>query len=206
MKNKIQSLLDQAESQKQSAEDGASTVTSARREFSEISVAEDYFVRLKEKLLQIRKWNAESGLTKFELFDENGNLCQRETAVVNDFIRLSLAGSGKNDWVKIAEIYESSDQAVVTVKPSLNPTEKQPDQTTISHFYTDRSNNNFCLEKQEKTINFYVIGLSEITNTAETKNFFETIRNVATSNVGYYLGIQKAEWKLFCENFLEIKK
>lgn len=206
MVNKIQSLLEKAESQKHSSEDGASTVTTASRDFAEFSAAENSFVRLKEKLFQIRKWNAESGLTSFELFDENGNLCARETAVVGDFVRISLAGSGKNDWVKIADISENSNQAVVTVKPSADPTEKATDEATISHFYTDESSNNFCLEKNEKTINFYVIGLSEKTNFAETKNFIETIRNVATSNVGYYLGIQKAEWKLFCENFLEIKK
>jgi hypothetical protein len=108
--------------------------------------------------------------------------------------------------VKIIEIIHEQDEAIVSVKPSYNPTENQPDKNATSHFFTDDAINNFCLGKNRETVSFYVIGLNEKTNTNETENFIETVRNVAVANVGSYLGIQKSEWKIFCENFLETKR
>ena len=40
----------------------------------------------------------------------------------------------------------------------------------------------------------------------ESSNPIEAARNIATANLGYYLGIQKAMWKDFCKNFLEIEE
>jgi hypothetical protein len=48
----------------------------------------------------------------------------------------------------------------------------------------------------------YVIGLNEITNTEKTGGLLESARNLATANLGHYLGVQKAAWTKFCENFL----
>jgi hypothetical protein len=93
---------------------------------------------------------------------------------------------------------------VLTVKPSFDPTEKAADKESTSHFFTNEATNNFCLQRDEKSILFYVIGLHEKTNLGETENALETARNAAVANLGYYLGIQKAEWKTFCRNFLEI--
>jgi hypothetical protein len=47
----------------------------------------------------------------------------------------------------------------------------------------------------------YVIGLNERLNSGHTSGMIETVRNTAVANIGYYLGIQKAEWKKFCESF-----
>ncbi len=206
MNDKIQNLLAQAEAQARTSETGESSITFASRAFSDATEAEDSFKHLKQKLFHIRSWNAESFMTSFELFDKDGKPNQRETAAVGDFMRLSLAGSGKDDWVKIIEITEKPDEAIVSVKPSYNPTENQPVKNATSHFFTDDSTNNFCLGKNRETVIFYVIGLNEKTNTSETENFIEIVRNVAVSNIGCYLGIQKSEWKIFCDNFLETKK
>lgn len=205
MSNKIQQLLESAERQARSSENGESSVTFARRTFSEATALEESYVRLKQKLYRVREWNAASALTSFELFEENGALCTRKEAAAGDFIRLSLAGSGKDDWVKISEIFDAPNEVVMRVKPTYNPTANPADKTTISHFFGGAATNNFCLEKSDATLSFYVIGLSEKTNTEETENLVEKIRNFATSNVGYYLGIQKSEWQTFCENFLELK-
>ncbi len=205
MNNKIQNLLEQAERQARISETGESSITFASRAFSDADEAENSFNHLKQKLFHIRSWNAESFLTSFELFDKDGKPSRRESAVVGDFIRLSLAGSGKDDWVKIIEITEEPDEAVISVKPSYNPTENQPDKNATSHFFTNDSTNNFCLGKNRETLIFHVIGLDEKTNTNETENFIETVRNVAVSNIGCYSGIQKSEWKIFCKNFLEIE-
>ncbi len=206
MNDKIQNLLAQAERQARTSETGESSITFASRAFSDANKAEDSFNHLKQKLFHIRSWNAKSFLTSFELFDKDGKPSQTESAAVGDFIRLSLAGSGKDDWVKIIKITEKPDEAIITVKPTYNPTENQPDRNATSHFFTADSTNNFCLGKNRETISFYVIGLDEKTNTNETGNFIETVRNVAVSNIGSYLGIQKGEWKTFCENFLESEK
>jgi hypothetical protein len=62
------------------------------------------------------------------------------------------------------------------------------------------------LEKSNAIVSFYVIGLSEKTNTDETESFIEKARNVAVSKGGPYFGIQKGEWKTFCANFVRLKE
>jgi len=206
MNNKIQHLLDQAERQTKSSSAAESSVTCSNRVFSTDSEADIFFAKLKQKLLRINEWNGKSVLTSYELFDDSGSSCQRNTATVGDFIRLTLHGSGKYDWVKIIAIDDAFDEIVLTVKPSFNPTEKQTETQATSHFFSSESTNNFCLRRKESTIDFCVVGLDEQTNTEETKNFVETARNFAAANIGYYFGIQKAEWKMFCDNFLETGK
>ncbi len=206
MNSEIQSLLEKAAAIENSSVEEMSSVASARRDFATVSDAEKAFGEFHRKLFQIRKWNADSGLMSFELFDETGSVCDREMAKVNDFIRITLTGSGKSDWVKIIRIDELSDEIILTVKPSYNPTETVPDQSVTSHFFTGESTNNFCLQRAGEAVNFYVIGLDEKSNTQDTNNIIETARNVATANLGHYLGIQTGEWTKFCKNFLETEK
>ncbi|MBA2620449.1 MAG: hypothetical protein H0U87_04545 [Acidobacteria bacterium] len=205
MSRKIEGLLEKAALITNSSDDEMSSVASAKRNYSNAFEAENFFVKFKEKLFQIRKWNALSGLSSYELFDANGNVCKRETTIVGDFIRITLHGSGMSDWVRVVNIDEDSDEIILTVQPTYNPTEETLDAGFTSHFFTAESTNNFCLQKTGETINFYVVGLHEKSNTEDTKNIIETVRNVATANLGHYLGIQKGEWTTFCENFLEIK-
>jgi hypothetical protein len=206
MNRKIPILLAQAERESNSPAPEKSSVASASRKFRGSPETEEAFHRLKGKLFRIDEWNSESGISSFELFDENGNAAPKKTAAVNDFIKITLPGSGKDDWVKIIEIYDAPGEVVLTVQPSPNPAEKKPDENTTSHFFTADSTNNFCLEKTDEALNFFVIGLSEKANTDDTKNVLETVRNYATANLGHYLGIQMGEWKTFCENFLEAGK
>jgi hypothetical protein len=203
MISKIQNLLEKAAAIANSSNEEMSSVTSSQRNYSKTSEAEKAFGEFHQKLFQIRKWNAHSGLSSFELFDKDGNVCKREAAKIGDFIRITLSGSGKNDWVKIIGIEQIPNETVLTAQPSYNPTDETPDKSVISHFFTDESTNNFCLQQTGEIIHFYVIGLHEKSNTQETNNIIETARNVATANLGHYLGIQKAEWTTFCENFLE---
>lgn len=204
MNDKIRHLLKTAERQAQTSEKKESSITFASRAFSNAREAEHSFEHLKRKLFHIESWNGQSFLTSFELFDRDGRPTRKDAeAAVGDFIRLSLAGSGKYDWVKVIEITEDTNNATVSVRPSYNPTEEQPDKNSTSHFFTNASTNNFCLEKDGQIVSFHIIGLDEETNTDETENFIETIRNVAVANLGCYLGIQKSEWKIFAENFLQ---
>ena len=202
MKKRIQRLLEEAEAQKHSSGTGESSITSASRAFSKTHDADDFFNKLRPEFFHVREWNKKATLTSFELFDEKGDISERQNAVVGDFIRLSMAGTGKNDWVKVIEIIDEAGEAILIIKPSYDPTENEPDKNTTSHFFTSDATNSFCLEKNKKIVSIYVIGLSERSNTDETGSFVEKVRNVAVSKVGPYFGIQKGEWKTFCANFL----
>lgn len=201
MKSKIESLLKLADSPAAQT----SLVTSASRFFPTVNEATTFFQTLTEKLLHIEHWNKVSEISSFTHFDENGNARQPQNlAAVGSMVKVSLPGSGKDDWVKIIEIHDAPEEFVLTLQPSFDPTDKDNEKYT-SHFLVNTSTNNFCLQRKHAKINFYVIGLGEKTNTADSGGLIETARNFAASNIGYFFGIQKAQWQTFCENFLEIE-
>ncbi len=202
---KIQTLLEQAARQNDSATPDDSSVVKAARVFSTAVEAEKAFSFFRKRLLQIEHWNRFSEISSFQLYDKNGNAEPDRLAAVGDFIKVTLPGSGKDDWIKIIEINELPNEVVLTVQPSEDPTDEANKQTT-SHFFISDSTNNFCLQRKEGKIKFYVIGLNEQTNTEDTSGVLETIRNVATANLGCFLGIQKTQWETFCKNFLESEK
>lgn len=198
MSGKIQNLLQHAE-----ADSEHSSVSSAKRQFPDGETAQRFFSILKTRLFNVDEWNEHSTISSFELFDENGYASESKTFFKGVFIRISLKGSGKYDWVKFTDLYESADEIIITVKPTFDPTADPPDKSSTSHFFTAESTNNFCLLSDDLSISLYVIGLNEKQNTTETSNKLEMIRNVATANLGSYLGIQNAEWESFCKSFLD---
>ncbi|MCY7375442.1 MAG: hypothetical protein LH472_05670 [Pyrinomonadaceae bacterium] len=111
MAGKIENLLAQAN--QKTAE--ASSVTSASRVFQIAAEAEKVFHKLKEKLFDIERWNAESGITGFSLYDAEGAAQAGKRAAVGDFIKAVLPASGKDDWVKITEIFDAPEESVLTV-------------------------------------------------------------------------------------------
>lgn len=205
MSSKIKILLERTAAVTDFSEDKMSSIARAERTFSDESEAKIRFGELREKLFRVERWNADSGLSSFELYGESGERSLREPARTGDFIKITLAGSGKSDWVKIINIDRANDEIILTVQPSYNPIEETTDNSVTSHFFTRESTNNFCLQRTGAIINFYVIGLDEKPNTEDTNNIIEAARNLATANVGHYLGIQKGEWTTFCKNFLEIE-
>lgn len=201
MNSKIENLISRV---KADGEEKTS-IASANRAFETETDAKNAFHRLTEKLKHIEQWNQFSGASSFGLFDENGNKMPDRPAAVGDFVCIKLPATGKADWVKIADIYESEREKILTVQPTYNPTDESNDKTVTSHFFTSDSTNNFCLQLAGNEVNMYVIGLNEISNTEATNNIIESARNLATANLGHFLGVQKAEWTTFCNNFLEIE-
>lgn len=199
---RIQRLLGEALAQKYSSRTGKSNITSASRIFANSQDADGFFNRLRAELFRVREWNEKTTLTSFELFDERGNISERQTASVGDFIRLSMAGTRKSEWAKVIEIVDEAGEAILTIKPSNNPTVNEPDKNTALHFVASTSTNSFCLEKNNAVVSCYVIELSENANTDETGKFLEKARNVAVSMIRPYFGIQKGGWKTLCVNFL----
>ena len=208
MNHKIPFLLAEYERQSKSASSEKSSLASAARDFETAAEAEKNYGRLKQKLLRIQEWNAESGVSSYEHFNEAGKPQHDKNATVGDFIKITLPGTGKSDWVRVIDIREvPAEEIVLTVKPSPDPTDKSGGGgETTSHFFTDESTNNFCLERKHDRLGFYVIGLGEKANTEQTESFLESVRNFAAANLGHYLGFQKGEWTTFCENFLEIEE
>lgn len=197
MSGKIESLLSQAKQN-----ENESSVSCAEQSFSDNSEAKRVFSLLKTKLRNINEWNDHGMLSSYELFDEDGNSQKTEALSVGSFIRISLKGSGKYDWVRVINVFDEADEFVLTVKPTFDPTGENSDKSVISHFFTDAATNNFCLSNIDKTVSFCVIGLNEKQNTSETDGALQTVRNVGV-NLGSYLGIQTSEWGKFCRGFLK---
>lgn len=202
MSAKIQNLLEQANFSE--AED--SSVNLAKRTFLSEIEAKEFFNQKKPKLLNIAEWNANSTPSSFELFDESGKVSDTRVIALGKFVRIGLPASGKFDWVKVIQIDDAPDELVITVQPTYDPTETSPDKSVTSHFLKSEATNNFCLQRDDTSVALYVIGLNEKANVKEAGNPFEAARNVAAANFGYFFGAQKAMWKEFCKNFLELKK
>lgn len=196
MKDRINTLLKLAETKENSS------VSCAEHSFSESAQAENAFIYYRNKLLDLNHWNNHSEIMTFALFDEKGNFDAKGTLEKNKLIRLSLKGSGKDDWIKIIEILSEENEFIIKLKPTCDPTDADAEKALTSHFFTSESTNNICLLKEKEKIGLYVIGLDEHQNISETKNILETVRNVVTANAGFYLGIQKSEWTTFCKSFL----
>lgn len=180
-----------------------SSVSAAEKTFAAVAEAEEAFSVLKEKLLTIDEWNAHALLTSFELFDENGRELAGEKIAVGLFLRISLTGTLKYDWVRVERIDDAAPaELVMTVKPTFDPTAAPADRSVVSHFFTDESRNNFCLLRKGNMVGLYVVGLNEKMNAGKTGGALETARNAAV-NLGSYLGLQRGEWEKFCHHFLE---
>lgn len=180
-----------------------SSISSAKKIFTDADEVRIFFEKLKIQILNIENWNENANLSSYTLFDENGNQLESDTIHEGIFIRISLKGSGKYDWVKVVKIIENDREMIVTVQPTFDSSDKDADRSETSHFFTAEATNNFCILNNENSVSFYVIGLNEKQNTQETDSIIEALRNVAAANLGSYLGIQKAEWTKFCENFLK---
>jgi hypothetical protein len=177
------------------------SVNCAKREFENERDAAVFLNDLKKGLVDIKKWNQHGGLSSYELFDQNGVPVERPISR-GLFIRIKLTASGKPDWVKVEDIFESPDEIVITVKPTYDPTVDPPQTGKISHFFSADATNNFCAFREVNKVSLYVIGLNETLNSGHTSGLIETARNTMVANLGYYLGVQKAEWTKFCESFL----
>ena len=185
-----------------SSAEGDTSLNLAKKVFLDQAQCDEFFETTKSKLLDINEWNKNSSPTKYGLFEESGSETQTEPVSVGMFIRINLYGSGKYDWVRVMSIVDESDELVVTVKPTYDPTQEPPDTTSTSHFFGPEATNNFCVQRDGKAVAFYVIGLNEHQNTRFADGLVESARNAAVANIGYYSGLQKSVWKEFCSNFL----
>ena len=197
MKYQTEELLERART-----DENHSSLSSAEKTFSAEAEAARVFTELKRKLFDLGEWNEHAMLSAFELFDESGRSPETEKITKGAFLRISLTGTMKYDWVRVVDIREAAEETIITVRPTFDPTGEKRDESVVSHFFTDESTNNFCLLKRGSRVGLYVIGLNEKMNSSETDGALETVRNAAV-NLGSYLGLQRGEWEKFCHHFLE---
>jgi len=190
----IEALLKAANS---SPDNDSSTNTAQRTFFNEYD-GKAFFDHTKNKLFQIAEWRNNSSATDYDLFDGSGEQVVDGRLGAGRFIRIKLYGGGKYDWVRVMSVVDGPAELIITVKPSHDPTQTPIDTATVSHFFGPEATNNFCLQRNDKTVAFYVIGLNEKTNTDFAGGLIESARNTAVANLGYYSGLQKAVWKEFC--------
>lgn len=196
--NKIETLLQAANS----TTENDSSINIAKRQFPVEAEAAQFYRETRDRMVRIEEWRENSSITSYDLFDSSGQQVDTEPIAIGRFIRISLYGTGKYDWVCVDTITDEPDEFVITVRPSADPTLPERDDS-ISHFFWPEARNNFCLQLNEKTVAFYVIGINEKQNTAFTDGLIESARNAAVANVGYYSGLQKTVWKEFALNFLK---
>lgn len=198
----VEKILRQAESSL--AKD--TSVCGAEREFDSETACKSAFEDAGRRLLDVDEWRKSSTPTSYALFDESGREISSRPIATGDFIRISVYGTGKYDWVRVDSIERPSDEIVLTVTASFDPTEQPPQKEVISHFFRPEATNNFCLRRTGRKLEMYVIGLGEHTNTEFADGIVEAARNVATANLGYYLGLQKSMWKEFCARFIRVEE
>jgi hypothetical protein len=178
------------------------SVNNAERSFDDANDARHYYDGLRRRFTDIEQWNRNSTGADYELFERDGNKAAGGRIRPGLFIKITLHGSGKSDWVLVDNLVISPNELVITVKPTFDPTETPQQQDQVSHFFAAAARNNFCALCDGQKVRVFVIGLHETQNTDQTSGIIETIRNVAVANFGSYLGIQTAVWKAFCERFL----
>lgn len=191
----IENLLELAKS-----DQNHSSVSKSEKIFLDEPEAQRAFAEYKKHLVDLSCWNEAGNLSSYQLFDQNGEIIANGKIAQDLLIRISLKGTGKYDWVKVVEIADESNEMILTVQPTFDPSKKEA--KTVSHFFTAEARNNFCLHLDGRKISFYIIGLNEKQNLTQTSDFVEAIRNWVAANVGTYLGLQKAEWTTFAENFI----
>jgi hypothetical protein len=194
----IESLLKAANS----SPDGDTSVNFAKRQFLDDAECIAFFRATRSALFSIFEWSKNSSATDYAVFDASGEESTDGVIGVGRFIRIKLYGGGKYDWVRVVSIVDDQQEVILTVKPSYDPTQRPIDVESTSHFFGPQATNNFCLQRDDKTVTFYVIGIDEKQNTKFTDSLIESARNAAVANIGYYSGLQKTIWKEFCRSFL----
>src|SRR5688500_5161630 len=104
----IESLIKAAKS----TTDNDSSINVAKRHFTEIERAIKLFSDVRQRMFRIEEWRRNSSLSDYDLFDENGELINSEPINVGRFIRLSLYGAGKYDWVRVMKIVDEPEEFV----------------------------------------------------------------------------------------------
>lgn len=174
------------------------------QEYTKEEHAAQAFSAAKEKLLNPNGWG-ELGHrilgADFKLVCGNsGQPTQREPKV-GDYLKIKLPDPGPPVWVAIEQLEDKPDSAKVVVRPSADPTRRNPD--TIIHLFGEETTNVFEVKREGLNV------VSSVNGKNETANFTGNLLQDAFAGArlaGAWMGLKKPQWKAFVQNILEHEK
>lgn len=169
-------------------------------EFSDAKEAENFYVIAKDRLLDINNWNDISHIPSatFCLVDQHNQNLNR-LAQIGDYVRIDIPGPGLPssegyDWVNVENIIteetEHFRQTVLTLRPSSDPTNENPD---IAHFFKNLATSTIVVEQKQNSVSTHYAGRNEIVNT-DNAAFTDNFRNFLVG-LGAKLGASFPQWK-----------
>ena len=184
--------------------------TESFKEYSDSQLAFSGFEILKERFLDINRWQEFGGKggAKFKHFDQNGKPVNR-IPQKGDLIRIDIPGPGNPetkgfDWVKIVTFSDQFikndelENILMDCVPTSPPSQKENGH--IAHFYSDQSASVFSISRSATYIQMSIYGRNETPNMKT--NLIGKIRNFVIAFGGMF-GISKTQWKSFADGILK---
>ncbi len=177
-------------------EKGIQTNTESSRELETEQEANQFFSKLKQRLMNVNGWHEIAGkaTADFQLTDEKGRETHRKLQI-GDHLRISIPGPGTvtgsgYDWVRVEKLEEETDCLAIHVRPATNPLNEDE---SIAHFFGDDATSTFMVKREGNKVTAGVYGRNEQPNTDAEKTV-DKIRNVAVAT-GAVAGFSKLQWK-----------
>ena len=191
-------------------EKGSFHDTESFKEYANEQLAFSGFEILKERFLDINRWQEFGGKggAKFKHFDQNGKPVNR-IPQKGDLIRIDIPGPGNPetkgfDWVKIVTFSDQFikndelENILINCVPTSPPSKKENGH--IAHFYSDQSASVFSISRSATYIQMSIYGRNETPNMKT--NLIGKIRNFVIAFGGMF-GISKTQWKSFADGILK---
>ena len=167
--------------------------------------AEAFFKLACKRLLNVNAWGEISGMSDFQLHDQNGIKVNRE-AQEGDYIQINIPGPGPQsgdgfDWVRIEDISQSEGETEallsIRVRPSAKP---DNDQTSPAHFLKETATSTFIVRKNALDVTAEEHGRNEVANT-DTESIIDNGRNLLVGGAAK-LGLSYPQWKLLVQGIV----
>lgn len=174
--------------------------------------AEEWFVDVKNRLLDVNHWEHYSKLTsvEFRLTDAHGKNVNRR-AHRGDHLRIYIPGPGPSsgdgyDWVVIEAIeyddYPDDDHEAfaMRVRPSSDPHKHSGNGD--AHFFSSDATSTFVIERTGTHLSAHYHGRNETANTDDDTSLFDKARNTGVA-LGAWLGLSDAQCVSLIKGLLE---
>ena len=177
-------------------EKGIETNTESSIELASEAEANEFYGRVKQRLLDINHWHdfAGTATADFRVTDGKGNEVNRPPRK-GDFFKITIPGPGTitgegHDWVQVEAIEENENEIAIRVRPASNPLNERED---IAHFFSDEATSSFVVKKDNNKVTAAVYGRNEKPN-LDTEKVVDKLRNAAVAT-GAVSGFSKLQWK-----------
>lgn len=171
----------------------------------------DFYKLVKERLLQVNKWQELMGKVSagFKLTDNRGRPVNR-AANTGDHFRIDIPGPGSEagegfDWAYVENIQEINDDFVdsiaMIVRPAADP---QTENKDTAHFFSKKSTSTFVVTREGNSVTASVYDRN-ITANDETKQLLDKARN-AIAGLSAKYGFSRLQWKALTEALIKTEQ